>query len=132
MNSMGQEWPGPGGARPANPLFMHPERIVALGLAEGQWVEVASAAGRITAPLSADATLRPDTVSLVHGFAGAADAAGNDDPAPGSVNRLVDMAEFDPISGIPRMSAIPVRVGPAPAIGGRQPLAERAAGPAGS
>ena len=49
-----------------------------------------------------DDSLRADSVALCHGFG---DASGGV-----SVTGLVDLAEADPITGIPRMSAIPVTV----------------------
>ena len=63
------------------------------------------------AQVQTDDKLREGLVSVVHGF-GAAMSQGklNTELALGSVSRLVSMAERDPISGIPRMSALPVAV----------------------
>jgi len=108
MNSVGQELVERGGTAPANPLFMHPERIAALRLVDGEAVIVTSPSGQIVAPLKGDASLRTDTVAIFHGFADGLGGA--------SVTRLVSLEEADPITGIPRMSAIPVTVRRAAAI----------------
>jgi len=106
MNSVGQNLSTLSGGRPVNPLFIHPERMAQSGFAEGETIVIASASGSLVAPLKADDSLRLDTVAIFHGFGdpSAGDGSGN------AVTRLIGMDEFDPISGIPRMSAIPVTI----------------------
>jgi hypothetical protein len=70
-------------------------------------VTVRSANGQITVPLASDASLRTDTVAIFHGFA---DTSVEGRSTSAAVTRLVGMDESDPITGIPRMSAIPVSV----------------------
>jgi anaerobic selenocysteine-containing dehydrogenase len=97
---------------------MHPQDLAALGIPEGALIEVRSRHGTMLARVEADDSLRIGLVSVVHGFGGSATHAGPDDELPlGSVTRLVGMDERDPISGIPRMSALPIAVRATPSRG---------------
>ena len=63
------------------------------------------------ARVEADDSLRVGLVAVVHGFGASSSGDGKRNAvASGSVTRLVNMDEYDPISGIPRMSALPVTV----------------------
>lgn len=106
MNSMGQGLDALGSVR--NPLAMHPHDMERLRIEPEQVVEVRSSAGAVEAHVVADPTLRPGAVSLSHGFGGPIGAPGEGV----SVARLVGLDEPDPITGIPRMSAIPVSILP--------------------
>lgn len=111
MNSVGQGSSTGAEADRLPPVAMHPDDVARLGLQAGNEVEVASRGGTMRGRLECDDSLRIGLVSVVHGFGSAATlhspAAKSSE---GSVNRLIDLAERDPISGIPRMSALPVRV----------------------
>jgi anaerobic selenocysteine-containing dehydrogenase len=111
MNSVGQTLPALGGGKLHAPAYMHPDDLAALALTQGALVTLRSRRGHMLARVEADDNLRRGMVSVVHGFGapislGAADS----ERSLGSVSRLVDMDERDPISGIPRMSAVPVSV----------------------
>jgi len=111
MNSMGQSLPSLSGGRTDTPAFMHSRDLAALGIADGVRVSVRSRHGHMLARVKADDSLRRGLISVVHGFG--APMSGADDKntlALGSVTRLIDMGERDPISGIPRMSGVPVAV----------------------
>jgi anaerobic selenocysteine-containing dehydrogenase len=108
MNSMGQGLPALGSTD--NPLSMHPADMARLGIGEGQKVEIRSAAGAAEACAASDSSLRQGCVSITHGFGGRMAAAAGSNGT--SVARLVDLDEADPITGIPRMSGIPVVVSP--------------------
>ena len=111
MNSMGQSLPALGQGMQQTPAFMHPDDLAALGLQGGARVKVCSRHGHMLAQVRKDDSLRRGVVSIVHGFGGAmAHASPSDERALGSVSRLLNMDERDPISGIPRMSAVPVSV----------------------
>ena len=112
MNSVGQGLPSLGGAAPSNALFMHPADIAALALAEGMMVQVESAHGTACAPVAADDSLRIGVVAMFHGFGTAVTDRPDPAEARSAVARLVGTDELDAISGIPRMSAISVRVSP--------------------
>lgn len=111
MNSVGQSLPTLRGGKTHTPAFMHPLDLVALGIEDGELITVSSCHGYLLARVEADDSLRKGLVSVVHGFGAAASSSGTDpELALGSVSRLLNMDERDPISGIPRMSAVPVSV----------------------
>ena len=111
MNSMGQSLPALGEGMKQTPAYMNPDDMAALGLADGTRVTVRSRHGHMLARVRADDNLRQGVVSIVHGFGAAMAHAGQgSESALGSVSRLLNMDERDPISGIPRMSAVPVSV----------------------
>ena len=105
MNSVGQSIAVLKAPRYA-PAAMHPADLKALGIAPDEIVRIRAGGNHIIAQMTEDDSLRRGLVSLAHGF-GEPFAAAN---APQSVNRLTTMAERDPISGIPRMTGIPVAV----------------------
>jgi anaerobic selenocysteine-containing dehydrogenase len=104
MNSVGQFMAGLSGGHPDNPVHVNPSDLSALGLCEDDIVQLRSAHGTVSARVKGDASLREGVVSLAQGYA----RRGGDSPAAASLTRLVDLDECDPITGIPRMSAIPV------------------------
>ena len=114
MNSVGHHLAPGLGEDVLTPAFVHPQDLGTLGMAEGALATLASAHGEITVRLRADDSLRPGTVSVVHGFGGRLGAEGAAS-AGCSVTRLAGMAEFDLVTGIPRLSAIPVRISPSTA-----------------
>lgn len=111
MNSVGQTIDVLHGGQLHTPGYMHPDDMAAQGIGAGEVVRVVSPTGAIEVRMDPDPTLRPGVLSVIHGF-GIRLADGRFDPrfVAGSVTRLVGLDEADPITGIPRMSAIPVRV----------------------
>ncbi len=77
---------------------MHPTLAGRLGIADGEWVEVASRRGAITLRAQVVTTIRPDTVFIPYHWAG-----------PKSANRLTISAQ-DPISKIPEFKVCAVRL----------------------
>ena len=111
INSMGRELPGLMRGRHYNPAFMHPDDLDRLGVGPGDLVSVRSEHDVITGVAQADPDLRPGLVSMSHGFG--RNPGEDDDPRVdgANTNRLLRAdAEFDPITGIPRMGALPVAV----------------------
>lgn len=109
LNSFGHRIPRLAG-KGYNPAFMHPEDMGALGISQGETVTLNSPHGEIEAIVEADATLRRGVISMAHGFGENPDKA---DVATrgGNTGRLLSAEiEFDPITGLPRMSAVPVNV----------------------
>ena len=111
MNSVGHHLAGPSDVEVLTPAYLHSTELARLGLAAGDTVQVRSAHGEITARLSVDNSLRADVISVVHGFGGLLRAGPAYVPVSScSVSRLIGMDELDPITVLPRMSAIPVSI----------------------
>lgn len=109
MNSMGQTMAALNKGRRENPVWVHPDDLARLGLAAGEAVRIRSAHDSIVARVEADASLRPGVIAMPQGAApGAAD--GRTPAFATSVTRLISLDECDPMTGIPRMSAIPVNL----------------------
>lgn len=94
-------------------LRMHPEDAAARGLEHGADVEIASAVGKVVAPLEVTDEIAPGVVSLPHGYGHhrsgsrlrvAAEHAGV------SANDLTDSALIDELTGNARFSDVPVVV----------------------
>ncbi len=97
---------------PRNPCHAHPDDLAALGLVDGDRVSLTSEHGSIDAVVRGDPTLRPGSASMTHGFGGR--GSHSDPPDSGSsTNRLLSAQHnLQPISGMPHMTAVRVRVGP--------------------
>ena len=94
-----------------NPAFMHPEDLAALGLVDGDAVDVRSARAAIPAVVAADTTLPIGVVSMSHAWGDAPDRDGEFRELGSCTSRLVDNDhDVDPITGMPRMTALPVAV----------------------
>ena len=96
-----------------NPAFMHPDDLEALAIAPGDLVEIRSSHGAIFGVAEAEANLRRGVVSMPHAF-GDAPTKENDARVReigSNTGRLTPVdRDYDPYSGIPRMSSIPVSV----------------------
>jgi anaerobic selenocysteine-containing dehydrogenase len=94
-----------------NPAHVHPSDLARLGLESGDIVRLRARHNSVLAVAEADESLRPGVIALSHGF-GPTDLDPSADARCGgaNVNILIDLDEPDPVSGIPRMSAIPVAV----------------------
>ncbi len=99
-----------------NPAFMHPEDLAELGLEKGDVIEITSSYSSILGVVEPEADLRRGVISMPHAFG---DAPGSPDDKDvrkiGSNTGRLTAADrnYDPYSGIPLMSAIPVNVAPA-------------------
>lgn len=108
MNSNGRQTAPLVAGEPYNPAFLHPDDMRKLEVTQGDLVRIASDHGWIAAVAEADDGLRPGLVSITHCFGG---APGDDRPREIGCNvgqLLRSDVEFDPITGIPRMGAVPV------------------------
>lgn len=92
-----------------NPAHVHSQDMSELGLKAGDIVEVRSRHGMVLGVVEADDTLRPGVIAMSHGF-GTLDLKHERSPHGGgsNLNQIIHVGEHDPISGIPRMSAIAV------------------------
>jgi anaerobic selenocysteine-containing dehydrogenase len=92
-----------------NPAYIHPDDLAALRLSSGDDVRIESPHGAVPAVVEADESLRRGLVSMSHAFG---DLPGADVRRVGAnTGALISVEDdFDRYSGIPRMSAVPVRV----------------------
>ncbi len=104
---------------PYNPAFLHPDDLADLGLAPGDAARLESDRGAVLAVVEADPTLRRGCVSMTHAYGDvlAGDAAFRE--AGTNTSRLTRVdADFDRITGMPRMSNVAVSITPAPVPSG--------------
>ena len=96
-----------------NPAFMHPDDLADLGIASGDLVEIRSSHSAIFGVAEAETNLRRGIVSMPHAF-GDAPTEENDARVReigSNTGRLSSVErDYDPYSGIPLMSSIPVSV----------------------
>ena len=96
---------------PHHPAFMNPADMEALGLSEDQPVELESARAFISCVAKADKTVRAGCVSTPHSWGTNPDEKEDPLGAGGNTGRLsYNDRDFDKRTGIPLMSAIPIRV----------------------
>ena len=114
-NSTGPELSMLGAKQCHNPAYMHPDDLNALGVQDGELVEISSPRGAIPAVAAASPDVRPGVVSFSHCWGGSPDPAADADSRVREIgsntNRLVDnLQDAQKYSGIPRQSNIPVDV----------------------
>jgi anaerobic selenocysteine-containing dehydrogenase len=111
MNTFGRTIPGLMPGRSYNPAFLHPDDMAALGLEGGDVVEIRSAHATILGVAEPDPELKRAVVSMSHGF-GANPGEAEDPKTDGAnTNRLLSSTvDHDPVTGQPRMGALPVSV----------------------
>jgi anaerobic selenocysteine-containing dehydrogenase len=109
-------WPQDEGTRELhglNPAFLNPEDMVERNIEKGQLIELRSAHGSIDAVAWPDPGLLPGVVSMAHGCGDNPDVESDPRASGSSIGRLISVeVDYDPYSGIPRMSALPVNVVP--------------------
>jgi anaerobic selenocysteine-containing dehydrogenase len=113
INSIGRSIAKLTAGRPYNPAFVHPQDLAALGIASGQGIEIRSAHDAIWAVAETDDTLRRGVVAMSQNFGGQPDEDQRYRELGSNTGRLtaVDL-DYDPVSGIPRMGALPVSIAP--------------------
>jgi anaerobic selenocysteine-containing dehydrogenase len=113
VNSSGLGVPLLHKGRRFNPTYMHPGDLAALGLASGDPVTIRSPHDFIPGVVEADETLKPGVVATWHCFGGLVQEDDRFLELGANVGRLSpNDVEYDPITGIPRMSDIPVSITP--------------------
>jgi anaerobic selenocysteine-containing dehydrogenase len=94
-----------------NPAFMHPADLTALGLTSGDVVEIISAHGSIRGIVQPDDTLKRGLLSMSHSFGDLPRDSGDFRRVGSNTSQLTSVADdYDHFSGIPRMSALPVKI----------------------
>jgi len=117
MNSVGQEFPETRVKCSTNPAYMNPGDVEALGLHLGDLIEISSELDTIAAVVEPSDELESGVVSMAHGWGGLSSSRGDADSdvrsVGSNVGRLIPTdRHFDPITGMVRLSAIPVNVRP--------------------
>jgi len=107
MNTLGNNLAGTHRHDPGNPAYMNPAELAELGLAAGDWVEIASQHGRIVAVAKEDPALRRGVVSISHCWGGLPGKEGT-----GANTNLLIAADknVQPINAMPLMSSLPVNL----------------------
>jgi anaerobic selenocysteine-containing dehydrogenase len=101
------------GRHRVNPAFVNPDDLVALGVADGDAVEIRSARGAIPAIVIGDDTVPHHVVSMSHAWGDAPERDGEFREIGSCTSRLVDTTSaFDAITGMPLMTAVPVSLHP--------------------
>ena len=110
-NSTGEHLPGLRRRWPYNPAFMHPDDLATLGVRAGDVVRIDSAHDFIYGVAAETTDVCPGVVSMAHARGGEPERDAEVRTIGSTTNRLVSVErDFEPISGIPRQSAIPVNV----------------------
>jgi anaerobic selenocysteine-containing dehydrogenase len=113
LNSSGRSLEKLVGKRAYNPAFIHPDDLSALGVKSGASVEIRSTHDRVLAVAEADDSLRPGVVAMTHAFGGQPDEDARHREIGSNTGRLMAAdLEYDPVSGMPRMGALPIAIGP--------------------
>ena len=90
---------------------MSPADLEALGLRSGDLVEISSELDTITAVTEATDELQPGVISMAHCWGEVPSLQGDVRSTGSAVSRLIPTdRHFDPISGMPRFTAIPVKL----------------------
>jgi anaerobic selenocysteine-containing dehydrogenase len=94
-----------------NPTFIHPDDAARLSVKTGDLVEIRSRRAAITGVIETTTDLRPGVVSMAHGFGNNPGEYENPRFDGANTGRLVSAdVDYDPYTGIPLMSAIPVNI----------------------
>lgn len=111
MNSTGPTIARLNGGKPYNPALLHPDDLAGLGLAEGTAVKIETDFDYVYGIVEADPTLRRGLVAMTHAFGGLVEDAERFADMGCPTNRLVlTDVDYDPLTGMPRMGDIPVRI----------------------
>jgi anaerobic selenocysteine-containing dehydrogenase len=110
-NSTGDHLPRLRKRWPYNPAFLCAQDLRALGVESGEVVRIDSEHDFVYAVAEECSDLRSGTISLAHARGGSPSLDGDVKHVGCNTGRLVSCeCDFEPISGIPRQSAIPVNV----------------------
>jgi anaerobic selenocysteine-containing dehydrogenase len=111
FNSTGDHLPGLRRRFPYNPAFMHPTDLARLGVRPGDVIRIESDHDFIYGISEASADVLPGVISMAHARGDVPELDGRVRAIGSATSRLVTTeCDFEPISGIPRQSAIPVNV----------------------
>ena len=110
-NSVGRDIPALKRNGLYNPAYMNPLDLEALGLSSGDMVEIISDHSSILGVVEGAADILDGVVSMAHGFGDAPEYDNQVRHIGSNTGRLTSVdKDFDPHTGIPMMSAIPVNI----------------------
>ncbi len=114
-NSTGPEFTLLRAKNSTNPAYIHSSDLAALGLTDGELIEVRSSHGAIPAVVEASDDVKPGVVSMAHSWGGSpAPEDGTDEKVReigSNTNRLIDSsAQTEQYSAMPRLSTIPISI----------------------
>ncbi len=108
-NSVGHRLPALARKRPYNPVYMNPEDAALLGIKNGDRVCIATVKTEVFGQAELADDMRQGVISVAHGFPNQREL--NENSLGTSTSALLDdEIDYDPISGLPLMSAVPVSV----------------------
>jgi len=110
LNSTGQHISGLRAKGGTNHAYMNAKDVESLGLHDGDLVDISSPRASIRGVVAVSDDLRPGVVSMAHSWGGVPADDGSVREMGSPTGRLADLRSFDPITGLPCMSAIPVSV----------------------
>jgi len=113
MNSIGHDHPKLTRPWRYNPAFMNPQDMAKHGLSTGDRIRISARRASILGIVEAEEELRPGVISMTHSFGSPDETGEPGDPSLGSCTGRLSSHEVDYVesfSGIPRMSAIPVKI----------------------
>ncbi len=114
INSYGRASEVLNARKPYNPICIHPSDAARYGLTDGDEVLVQSQFDRVRAIVEIDDAIRPGVASMTHCYGLNPDEPEDPRADGASVGRLLSVEdEPDPITGIPRMGAVPIKLVPA-------------------
>lgn len=116
LNSTGQQIDALRAKGATNFAYMHPKDVEALGLRDGELVDIVSPRASIRGVVAVSDDLRPGVVSMAHSWGGLPEDDGSVREMGSPTGRLADLRSYDAVTGIPCMSAIPVAVRSAKAV----------------
>ena len=110
-NSSGQQYDAIKKKGTTNPAYMNPDDIKEMGISSGDLVHITGPGGAVTAVTKATDDIGRGVVSMTHAWGDLPSNDGSVREIGTSTNRLMtNDIDYDPISGMPRQSSIPVVV----------------------
>jgi anaerobic selenocysteine-containing dehydrogenase len=110
-NSSGQQYAAIRKKGTTNPAYLNPDDLTALGIESGDMVQITGPGGSVVGVTQATNDIAPGVCSMTHAWGDLPSNDGSVREIGTSTNRLMtNDIDFDPISGMPRQSAIPVTI----------------------
>jgi anaerobic selenocysteine-containing dehydrogenase len=113
LNSVGQDFPDSQKQAGTNPAWMNEDDVAALGLETGDVIEIESEVDRILAVVAATDEVEAGVISMAHCWGRPDGGEAGAKSGSNTAQLLSPEREWDPITGMARMTAVPVNVRPA-------------------